>query len=252
MSGKTHVPTEVQSAHEADFRATVHLVPLGPVQVSTLTYPSRTASRSAKQVRQSDPEMYQLTVSLCGRMGIRQDGRECAVGVKEMVLYHTSSPFLGWVESPHEQCKVIQTQVPRDFVPLTGREAVRWSRPPSPRETGPVPSWPSSWQPSREPRTTATRAPPRSWVAYWRTWWQSWSTTTSAATPAGSPTRGTERCYWPSRPTSSASGGLRPVARQCRRRTSHVGAQSPAGTPGEGCRSPSGSAHAAWSAAAAT
>jgi hypothetical protein len=46
LSRNTHMPTEIRSEHQADFRATVHLVPLGSVQVSTMTYPSLTARRT--------------------------------------------------------------------------------------------------------------------------------------------------------------------------------------------------------------
>jgi AraC-like DNA-binding protein len=122
ITARSHVPTEVRSEHEADFHAAVRVVSLGPAQVSELSYPSLTASRSAKQVHQCDPELYLLTLSLRGRMGIEQDGREGTISPEGMVLYHTSAPFRGWVGTGHEHCQVIQVQAPRDLVPLPDRE----------------------------------------------------------------------------------------------------------------------------------
>ena len=125
ITARSHVPTEVRSEHEADFDAAMRVVSLGPAQVSELSYPSLTASRNAKQIHQSDPELYMLTLSLRGRMGIEQGGREGTISPESMVLYHTSAPFRGWVDTGDKHCQVIQTQVPRDLVPLPDREVFK-------------------------------------------------------------------------------------------------------------------------------
>jgi AraC-like DNA-binding protein len=136
LSSRSHVPTEVRSEHEEDFHAAMHIVPLGPVQVSALAYPSLTARRNARQVHRSDPEMYMLTLSLRGRMGIEQNGREGTISPESMVLYHTSAPFRGWVDAKHGQCQVIQTQIPRSLVPLHDRDVAKAVGTSLPADTG--------------------------------------------------------------------------------------------------------------------
>jgi AraC-like DNA-binding protein len=118
ITKNTHVPTEIRCLDETEFRASMRIVPVGAVQVSELTYPSLVATRNAKLVRQGDPELYMLTLSRRGQMLIRQAGREAVMNPHEMVLYHTSQPFQGRVSTTHDQCEVIQTQIPRNLVPL--------------------------------------------------------------------------------------------------------------------------------------
>lgn len=123
MTQRSHVPTEIRSDHESDFRASMKVVPLGPVQVSGLTYPSLVARRGSKLIRRSDPELYQLTLGIRGRMAICQKGKEATVGARSLALYHTSSPFHGYVMTSADQSEVIQTQVPRNLLSQANQKA---------------------------------------------------------------------------------------------------------------------------------
>jgi AraC-like DNA-binding protein len=88
-------PVETRTDHAVDFRATARLMDLGPVQVSQAVCPSYLARRTPKLIRQSDPELLQLSLNLRGRSGITQARRDLTMGVRDMVLYDTSRPFVG-------------------------------------------------------------------------------------------------------------------------------------------------------------
>ncbi|MEU1183819.1 helix-turn-helix domain-containing protein [Streptomyces sp. NPDC005820] len=130
MASSAHVPTVIRSDHEADFRATVRVLDLGAVQVSTLTYPSLHSHRTPKLIRQSDPGVYQLWLTLRGSIGITQSGREAEPGVQDLVLYDTSRPFDGRTAADQGTIAGIVVQFPRALLPiredmLAGLTAVR-------------------------------------------------------------------------------------------------------------------------------
>jgi hypothetical protein len=58
--------------------------------------PGFEARRSAIRIRRSDPEAYQLAVTVRGRSGIRQEDRQTALTPTDLVLYDASRPFLAW------------------------------------------------------------------------------------------------------------------------------------------------------------
>ncbi|GGP91474.1 hypothetical protein [Streptomyces melanogenes] len=70
------IPQHVTSLATGTFQARVEMTPLGAGQVSVLSsYASVSVRRTARHVRQSDPEMYRVNVAMAGEVRIDQYGQ---------------------------------------------------------------------------------------------------------------------------------------------------------------------------------
>jgi AraC-like DNA-binding protein len=114
---QAHAPHEVSTDHAGDFHATLGIVELGPVQLCTMTYPTLTARRTTKLIRQADPELYQLSVLVRGRLGIAQAGRDAALRPQNLVLSDSSRPYHGWATA-EDGVAVARLQLPRSLLSL--------------------------------------------------------------------------------------------------------------------------------------
>jgi AraC-like DNA-binding protein len=113
------IPTALSSEHRDDFRATLRALDLGPVQVSTMTYPSMESRRTAKLIRRSDPELYQMALTLRGVQRIAQVGRDIALGPCDLLLYDSSRPFdAGVAAEEGGTVAAVVAQVPKKLFPL--------------------------------------------------------------------------------------------------------------------------------------
>lgn len=117
LGAQSLTPVYVRSDAENDFRASMRVLALGDIQVSVLAYPSIRVHRTAKLIRRSDPEAYQVNLVLGGDSGIRQAGRETTFGTGEFTLYDTSRPFEGW-RSCIPDTRTVTVQIPRTLLPL--------------------------------------------------------------------------------------------------------------------------------------
>ncbi|GLW20225.1 helix-turn-helix domain-containing protein [Microbispora triticiradicis] len=126
MACQAHVPTMVRSEHERDFRATLRVLQLGAIQISSLTHPSLRVERTRKGIRQSDPGTYCLALPLRGTVRFAQSGREAECGPQDLMFYETSRPFHGWI-APHDDGDVshMVIQIPRDALPQSSAELGR-------------------------------------------------------------------------------------------------------------------------------
>jgi hypothetical protein len=88
-------PVETRSDQAVDFRAYARLLDFGAVQVSQVMCSSYVARRTPYLIRQSDPELLQLSLNLHGRSGVTQARRDVTLDACDMVLYDTSRPFEG-------------------------------------------------------------------------------------------------------------------------------------------------------------
>lgn len=103
------LPTEIRTEHERDFEGRMRVLRLGGLQVSTLTCPPLEAVRTQRHIRRSDPEIVSVTLSLRGRMGLAQEGREVLIGPGDMMLCDNSLPFQGWTTGPRTtECVIAQ------------------------------------------------------------------------------------------------------------------------------------------------
>ncbi|MBP2330599.1 AraC-like DNA-binding protein [Kibdelosporangium banguiense] len=83
-ANSTHVPTSVRSDHEGDFRATVLVTPLGPVQVSRLTYGGVVADLLAAVLHEHTGNDW---ISTC-------DQQTLAYGIRSYIDQHLADPDL--------------------------------------------------------------------------------------------------------------------------------------------------------------
>ncbi|GAB2900057.1 helix-turn-helix domain-containing protein [Streptomyces deserti] len=122
MTARSLIPNAIRSDHAADFRASARVLELGGVQVSALAYPSLETRRSAKLIRRSDRECYQLILNLRGGHRILQGGRDTLSGPGEVMLYDTSLPWHGWAAADQDTVEGVMVQFPRALLPLPARK----------------------------------------------------------------------------------------------------------------------------------
>nr|WP_309302193.1 helix-turn-helix domain-containing protein [Streptomyces sp. NBRC 110611] len=66
LLGRTHAPMELRSDHADDFRASQRVLDLGAVTVWSATFQPLVFRRTPKLIRQSDPEVYHLSLVVRG------------------------------------------------------------------------------------------------------------------------------------------------------------------------------------------
>ncbi|GAB3142425.1 helix-turn-helix domain-containing protein [Micromonospora sonneratiae] len=124
-SRQTIVPTTMQFDQDGDYRAAFRCIDLGGVRVSWMSYQSMRYHRSAKLVRQSDPEFFYLAVNLAGRLGVALADREAVLDVRELTLYDTSRPMHGRISDEGRAAVQVLVQVPRSLVSLPANSVDR-------------------------------------------------------------------------------------------------------------------------------
>ncbi|QKV91514.1 helix-turn-helix domain-containing protein [Streptomyces sp. NA02950] len=118
MTVTTLIPTVLNSAHTDDFRATADVVDLGTAQITSMTYLPMTSTRTPKLIRRHDPEYYQLSLTVRGRMHLSQAGRDTTLGPGDLVIYDSSRAFDGWTACDHGSLGHVVAQIPKRLVPV--------------------------------------------------------------------------------------------------------------------------------------
>jgi AraC-like DNA-binding protein len=119
MTADAVIPTVISSDHKDDFRATTRVLDLGTAQVSALTFPSLESRRTTKLIRRSDPEQYQISLTLRGEQRIIHVGRDTPIGPYCLTLYDSSRPLHGYVAAPRGgTIAAMVVQVPKVLFPL--------------------------------------------------------------------------------------------------------------------------------------
>ncbi|MDT3396920.1 AraC family transcriptional regulator [Streptomyces sp. B1866] len=116
----SHSPNEVSTEHAADFRATLHLLDLGSAQMTVFDSPSLRSRRTERLIRQSDPELYQISLIRRGLAGIVQGAREAALPPGSLVLSTTSRVQSGVLEPDRGMTSTAHLLVPRALLRLPG------------------------------------------------------------------------------------------------------------------------------------
>ncbi|WP_329416682.1 helix-turn-helix domain-containing protein [Streptomyces sp. NBC_00704] len=86
-------PSHMSSQFADDFWARQRLLELGPVLAWPTSYLPTGFRRTEKLVRQSDPEMYHLSLVLGGDLGFEHVGRAEAYGPSDLWVSDTSRPY---------------------------------------------------------------------------------------------------------------------------------------------------------------
>lgn len=85
-------PMELSTDDPANFRATVATRRLGIVRVMSLTVSPFRWRRTARMIRNFDPETFLLVLPLRGHLHIRENRADTTLGRSELALYGTSHP----------------------------------------------------------------------------------------------------------------------------------------------------------------
>ncbi|OEJ23413.1 hypothetical protein AR457_01665 [Streptomyces agglomeratus] len=115
------MPLSLSSDRRDDFHAAIQDMPLGPVALSAFEFSPVRAWRSARHIRQGDPEGYQLVLVTQGSFRVSQEGREALVA-GDFVLSDTSSPMLTECFSAGDPIHALTLQIPRSALPLSPRK----------------------------------------------------------------------------------------------------------------------------------
>jgi len=92
LIGRTR-SSDIISAHAADFWAEHRLMELGPVTVWPSSFLPTRYHRSPRMVRQSDPELYHLTLLIDGELALEHAGRTESFGPRTLHLAESSRPY---------------------------------------------------------------------------------------------------------------------------------------------------------------
>ncbi|MEU6428662.1 helix-turn-helix domain-containing protein [Microbispora sp. NPDC046973] len=115
---ETLVCTWLTTEDPARFHASARLADLGGLQFSVMSHNTLQASRPAKLIRKSDPEVFQLHLVLTGGGGIRQAGREATFQAGQLLIIDSSWPYQGWRGADDNQARAVIVQFPRAALSL--------------------------------------------------------------------------------------------------------------------------------------
>ncbi|MET9683260.1 helix-turn-helix domain-containing protein [Streptomyces coeruleorubidus] len=131
--GRNLVPLEVLPRENADFRASLHAVRVGQVQMSVISAAPHSVARTRRHIASDAPDFFQLTVQLTGEGVLTQRGRQARVGPGELVVYDTRRPF---VYDLHQSHTGLVLMFPRGMLPLAERDLSRVAATPVPCHDG--------------------------------------------------------------------------------------------------------------------
>ncbi|WP_133914347.1 helix-turn-helix domain-containing protein [Streptomyces sp. NBC_00582] len=120
MVGRMRSPSDISSAHAADFRARCRLMDLGSVTVWPTSFAPTRYRRSPKLVRRSDPELYHLSLLLDGGLTLEHAGRTGVFGPRDLHLTDSSQPYDLRPADPHAPrvVKGVGVDFPKALLPL--------------------------------------------------------------------------------------------------------------------------------------
>ncbi|WP_427925117.1 helix-turn-helix domain-containing protein [Streptomyces sp. cg40] len=118
LTGKDTAPSMISSPNAADFRATLTMAELGPVQLSVHAAPEFRALRTAALVRRSDPERYGISLITANDLWIAQHDRDCRLDAGDLLLHDTSQPFDSRVFSGVGPGRAVMLHTPKSALPL--------------------------------------------------------------------------------------------------------------------------------------
>lgn len=111
--------TTVACDQRGDFAGGSAALDLGGVQTFAQYYPSLQVSRSPRLIRQQDPEVLHLWLTVRGRIGMNLSGREVEVAEGDLLFYDSSSPWQGWTDAGNRSAvSSLIIQVPGSTLPL--------------------------------------------------------------------------------------------------------------------------------------
>ncbi|MEV6394703.1 helix-turn-helix domain-containing protein [Streptomyces sp. NPDC051907] len=88
-------PARITSEHADDFRASAGALDLGPVRLTTMSFPPIRSQRTPALIRHSDPEGYELALLLDSGLWFSQARSDTRLSAGDLALWSTSLPYDG-------------------------------------------------------------------------------------------------------------------------------------------------------------
>jgi AraC-like DNA-binding protein len=117
-TGHALMATRVSFLEPDQIQARIQSMALGPVQLSVMSYTPLSSERTLRLIRQSDPEMYQLALTLAGQQSIEQARTYAALGPGDLLLYDSSRPFTATAGPNPPGARAMLLQFPRRLLLL--------------------------------------------------------------------------------------------------------------------------------------
>jgi len=113
-------PMRVRSDEPERFRAMARSLDLAAVNVVELSCSPSEVWRTARLVRQFDPEVYSVLFPLNGQVTVVQAGREATLSTRDFALYDSWHPFQIRIDADANDAmaRLVRVQVPRASLPL--------------------------------------------------------------------------------------------------------------------------------------
>lgn len=121
--GRTHAPMQLASDRAADYHGEQRVIGLGDVIVWPATFDHLVFRRTPKLVRQSDPEVFHLSLLRRGEAAARWGGQQVAYRIDD---FHTNSSSRSYdISTGPDPVTMIGLEIPRALVALPARRADR-------------------------------------------------------------------------------------------------------------------------------
>ncbi|MFD8030491.1 helix-turn-helix domain-containing protein [Streptomyces sp. NPDC059717] len=118
-TGEALMATRIRFAVEPErIEALIKTMDLGPAQLSLMSYTPLLSQRTPRLIRRSDPEMFQIALTLSGRQSIEQARSQASVGPGDLLLYDSSRPFTAIAGPDPSGARAMLLQFPRRLLPL--------------------------------------------------------------------------------------------------------------------------------------
>ncbi|WP_329136141.1 helix-turn-helix domain-containing protein [Streptomyces sp. NBC_01476] len=116
LMNRTHAPLRLESEAAADFRAHQRLIELGAVSMWPATFQQLVFIRTPRLIRQSDPEVYHLSLLLSGKAGVTWGRRENTYGAFDFHTNDSSRPYEIW--TGRGPISSVGIEIPKALLPL--------------------------------------------------------------------------------------------------------------------------------------
>ncbi|WP_225080783.1 helix-turn-helix domain-containing protein [Streptomyces sp. CoT10] len=122
-TSQSHMRNRLHSDEHEDFLAKMRVLDLGEVQTSALAYSHLEIARTAKLIRQSDPDVYLINYFLGGEGIVSIDGSDTTLRTGDVVVLDSSRPYRGDVRAVPDRWSHVTVQFPRRLLPLPEKTA---------------------------------------------------------------------------------------------------------------------------------
>ncbi|MFB9546729.1 AraC-like ligand-binding domain-containing protein [Micromonospora sagamiensis] len=120
VTGRAAAPIAMSSEHAAEFRGSARLVDLGGVSLTRFRYQSLSGRRTPRLIRQADPGIYQLALTLAGSSGISARRQHTAVGRGAFTLIDYGRPYelVHTADGARREAGALTVVIPRALLPI--------------------------------------------------------------------------------------------------------------------------------------